>query len=118
MFTVECVVMQLQKSSEEREGKVEELSQELKAARKEIGRLQPLEQRVKDLLGNLKQTQIDKDRYLSMHHFCSQYFLGFSSSPPQMQHVLKSIKACQKPIIACSLGPCAAVINVLHACGS
>ena len=54
--------MQLQKSSEEREGQVEELSQELKAARKELGRLHSLDQRVKDMLNDIKQIQADKDR--------------------------------------------------------
>lgn len=54
--------MQLQKSTEEREGQVEELTQELKAARKEIGRLQPLEQRVRDLMSQLQHSQADKDR--------------------------------------------------------
>ena len=54
--------MQLHKSSEEREGQVEELSQELKAARKEIGRLHSLDQRVKDMLNDIKQMQADKDR--------------------------------------------------------
>jgi small nuclear ribonucleoprotein (snRNP)-like protein len=57
-------VLQLQKSSEEREGQVEELSQELKAARKEIGRLHNLDQQVKDMLNDIKQIQADKDRYL------------------------------------------------------
>ena len=54
--------MQLQKSTEEREGQVEELTQELKAARKEIGRLQPLEPRVRDLMSQLQHSQADKDR--------------------------------------------------------
>ncbi len=58
-------LMQLQKSSEEREAQAEELAQELKAAHKEIGRLQPLEQRVKDLINELKQSQADKDRCCS-----------------------------------------------------
>lgn len=59
-------VMQLQKTSEEREGQVEELSQELKAACKEIGRLHNLDQQVKDVLNDIKQIQADKDRYLRL----------------------------------------------------
>ncbi len=54
--------MQLQKTSEEREGQVEELSQELKIARKEIGRLHSVDQQVKDMLNDIKQMQADKDR--------------------------------------------------------
>jgi len=45
---------------------VEELSQELKAARKELGRLHSLDQRVKDMLNDIKQIQADKDRYLTV----------------------------------------------------
>ena len=43
---------------------MEELSQELKASRKEIGRLHNLDQQVKDMLNDIKQIQADKDRYL------------------------------------------------------
>ncbi|DBB10139.1 TPA: hypothetical protein ACH3X3_001723 [Trebouxia sp. C0006] len=61
-LVAEGELAELQKSSEEREGQVEELSQELKAARKEIGRLHNLDQQVKDMLNDIKQIQADKDR--------------------------------------------------------
>ncbi|KAL0031101.1 hypothetical protein WJX77_003837 [Trebouxia sp. C0004] len=61
-LVAEGELAELHKSSEEREGQVEELSQELKAARKELGRLHSLDQRVKDLLNDYKQVQADKDR--------------------------------------------------------
>lgn len=111
--------MQLQKSSEEREGKVEELSQELKAARKEIGRLQPLEQRVKDLLGNLKQTQIDKDRYLSLHHFCFVLRPGLQqlkTTDAEFRTVCKNLSEtlhCLFTRSLCSCHPCAACMWLL-----
>ena len=54
--------MQLQNSVEERAGQIEALGLELKAARKEVGRLLPLEQRVKDLLNDLKKSRADLDR--------------------------------------------------------
>ena len=60
------LLIQLQKSSEEREGQVEELSRELKAARKEIGRLHKLDQQVRDMTNDIKQIQADKDRYLKL----------------------------------------------------
>ena len=56
-----CCV-QLQKSSEERVGQIEALSQDLKATQKEVGRLRPLEQRVRDLISDIKQQQSAKDR--------------------------------------------------------
>lgn len=56
------VVVQLQKSTEERLGQIEALSQDLKASQKEVGRLRPLEQRVRDLISDIKQQQSAKDR--------------------------------------------------------
>lgn len=55
-------VLQLQKCTEERLGQIEGLAHDLKATQKEVGRLRPLEQRVRDLLGDIKQQQSDKDR--------------------------------------------------------
>lgn len=55
-------VLQMQKCTEERMGQIEVLSHDLKAAQKEVGRLRPLEQRVADLLDDIKQQQHDKDR--------------------------------------------------------
>lgn len=43
-------------------GQIEVLSHDLKAAQKEVGRLRPLEQRVADLLSDIKQQQLEKDR--------------------------------------------------------
>lgn len=55
-------VLQLQKCTEERMDQIEALSHDLKATQKEVGRLRPLEQRVRDLIGDIKQQQSDKDR--------------------------------------------------------
>ena len=46
-------------------GEIEELGLELKAAKKEIGRLQPLEQRVRDLINDLRRSRADLDRCCS-----------------------------------------------------
>ena len=54
--------MQLHKTVESREGEVEGLSQELKVNKAEVNRLQPLETRNMDLVGELKQMRADKDR--------------------------------------------------------
>lgn len=55
-------MLQLQKCTEERLGQIEGLARDLKATQKEVGRLRPLEQRVRDLLGDIKEQQSDKDR--------------------------------------------------------
>lgn len=55
-------VVQLHKTVESREGEVEGLSQELKVNKAEVNRLQPLETRNMDLVGELKQIRADKDR--------------------------------------------------------
>ena len=54
--------MQLQKKVEIREEAVEGLSQELKANKAEVNRLQPLETRILDLLEELRKMRADKDR--------------------------------------------------------
>lgn len=54
--------LQLHKTIEIREEAVEGLSQELRANKTEVNRLQPLETRNLDLVGELKQMRADKDR--------------------------------------------------------
>ena len=54
--------LQLHKTIEIREESVEGLSQELKANKAEVKRLQPLETRILDLVSELKQMRADKDR--------------------------------------------------------
>ena len=61
-MSLTCHVLQLQKGTEERLGQIEGLSLEVRAAQKEVGRLRPLEQRVADLLDDIKQQQSEKDR--------------------------------------------------------
>ena len=56
-------MLQLQSSSEERMSQIEALTQDVKAAQKEVGRLRPLEQRVRDLVNEAKQQQSARDRY-------------------------------------------------------
>ena len=62
VLSLTCNVLQLQKCTEDRLGQIEGLSLDIKAAQKEVGRLRPLEQRVRDLIGDIKQQQSDKDR--------------------------------------------------------
>lgn len=54
--------MQLHNTVESREGEVEGLVQELKVSKAEVNRLQPFETRMTDLMGELQQMRIDKDR--------------------------------------------------------
>lgn len=52
----------MQKCTEERMSQIEALSYDLKISQKEVVRLLPLEQQVRDLISDIKQHQSDKDR--------------------------------------------------------